>query len=71
MSNRQIAMDYLMAILNDTCLQVWSGAYARYFWYGIATVIGVFALARILKRSELSLRYVTATLDFFTRSQYL
>ena len=59
MSDPDIQMDWLMAVLNDTCLQVWSNKYAKGFWYGIVTVIGLFTLARVFTWAKLTSRYVS------------
>ncbi|KIW13787.1 hypothetical protein PV08_08978 [Exophiala spinifera] len=40
-SNETQAFDFLGDILDDTYLQVVSNQYARYFWYGVVTVIGL------------------------------
>ena len=56
MSNDTVAMNFLAAILDDTCLQVWSLSYANAFWYGIVVVIGLFAATNILRRAQLLLR---------------
>lgn len=44
------AMLYLMAILDDACLQAWSIPYARGLWYGIAAVV---LLAAIINRGQM------------------
>lgn len=59
LSDENSAMLYLMAILDDACLQVWSEVYARGFWYAI---IGVIALATLVNRGQMLLhimRYVS------------
>src|SRR5205085_4481364 len=44
---------------DDSILQTWANEYARYFWYGIVTVIGLAAFHNLLWRMNLELRYST------------
>lgn len=55
LSDHNSAMLYLMAVMDDACLQVWGEQYARDFWYGIVAIIGVFAL---LYRGEALRHYI-------------
>jgi hypothetical protein len=59
LSNDTVAMDYLMKILDDTCLQVWSNVYAEDYWYGILVVIGLFNLSAIFYYYKLVTRYAS------------
>lgn len=56
MSNETVAHNFLLEILDDTCLQVWSNAYAMDFWYGIIVAIALFALANLSQWAKLNLR---------------
>jgi ferric-chelate reductase len=56
MTDPNIQLDFLTALLDDACLQIWSSAYSRYFWYGIAAVIGVFTLKRLVRATQLEVR---------------
>ncbi|KAE9378406.1 ferric reductase-like protein like transmembrane component [Stipitochalara longipes BDJ] len=46
MGNESAQMNFLMALLDDTELQVISNSYARRFWYGVVVVIGLAALIK-------------------------
>lgn len=61
MTGPDIQLDYLAAILNDACLQLWSRAYARYFWYGIVVFVGLFAVKRYAQYLRLAVRQRHAT----------
>lgn len=50
MTDYDTRMLYLMAVMDDACLQVWSNMYAEYFWYGIIAVI---VLATLVNRGRL------------------
>jgi hypothetical protein len=58
LSNETQAMIFLSMVLDDSILQVWGNDYARYFWYGIVTVIGLVAIHNLLWRANLKLRYL-------------
>jgi hypothetical protein len=51
-------MDLLMAILDDTELQVISNSYARRYWYGVVVVLSLAALVNIVVRLKSRSRYV-------------
>ena len=55
-SNSTQAMDFLGAMLDDTVLQVDGNAFARYFWYGMAVVIGIAAIHNAAWRAILKMR---------------
>ena len=50
------ASEFLEAILNDDQLKVIGNAYARYFWYGVATVVGVATIINIIRTLTLKAR---------------
>jgi ferric-chelate reductase len=58
LSNETQAMTFLSMMLDDHILQVWGNDYARYFWYGIVTVIGLASIYNLLWRANLKLRYI-------------
>lgn len=57
LQNETQAMAFLSMMLDDSILQVWGNDYARYFWYGIVTVVGLVAIHNLLWRVNLKLRY--------------
>jgi ferric-chelate reductase len=57
LTNETQAMAFLSMMLDDSIIQIWGNEYARYFWYGIVTVIGFFAIHNLLWRVNLKLRY--------------
>lgn len=57
LTNETDAMTFLSMMLDDSVIQVWGNDYARYFWYGVVTVIGLFATHNLLWRANLKLRY--------------
>jgi hypothetical protein len=61
LQNETQAMDFLSMMLDDSILQTWANEYARYFWYGIVTVIGLAAFHNLLWRMNLELRYSKPT----------
>jgi ferric-chelate reductase len=57
-SNETQAFNFLQEILDDSDFQVTGNAFARYFWYGIAVVIGIAALFNIIQVITLKMRPV-------------
>lgn len=57
-SNQTQAADFLEALLDDDELKITDNAYARYFWYGIATAIGICAVFNFLHYMTLRSRLV-------------
>ncbi len=53
------AMDFLSLMLDDSVLAVWGNDHAQMFWYGIVTVISLFAVHNLMWRITLKLRYLT------------
>lgn len=52
-ANSTQASDFLAELLDDTILQVIGNRYARYFWCGTATFIGIVAAANLFRRITL------------------
>ena len=48
LSNDTIAMDFLMALLDDSAFQTLDIAVSQAFWYGIVIVVGIACLVNIL-----------------------
>lgn len=48
LKNTTVGMEFLMLLLDDTCLQVWANRYAMYFWYGILAAISSYILYGIV-----------------------
>lgn len=46
-ANETQAFDFLADMLDDSVLQVIGNAYATYFWYGTACVVGIAALVNV------------------------
>ena len=57
-SNQTQAQAFLSAILNDDELKVIGNDYARYFWYGVAVVVGFWAIVNLIRVLTLRARYV-------------
>ena len=55
-SNDTQAMEFLGQILDDTDLQISADADARYFWYGILSVVGVAAIFNVIEKTNFRLR---------------
>lgn len=55
-SNETQAFDFLAEILNDDELKVIGNAHARYFWYGIAAVVGLACLVNLARIVTLRMR---------------
>ena len=58
LSDPDQAMTFLSMMLDDSVLQIWGNDYARYFWYGVVTIIGIFAVTNLWWRANLKLRCV-------------
>ncbi len=56
-SNETEASDFLEEILDDSDLQIQGNKFARYFWYGVVTVIGVTAIFNLIQKAILKMRY--------------
>ena len=63
MGNESAQMDFLMALLDDTELQITSNSYATKFWYGVVVVIGLATLLNIFLRIRASSRRVSMSLS--------
>lgn len=55
-SNETQAFDFLQEILDDSVFGVVGNQYARYFWYGIAVVVGVTTIGNIINMVTLQMR---------------
>jgi hypothetical protein len=55
-SNFTQAYNFQQEILDDSILQVIANSYARYFWYGVAVVIGIATLSNIGRKAHLRVR---------------
>lgn len=60
-NNSTQAADFLSALLDDDQLKVTGNAYARYFNYGLAVIVGIAALFRIARWLTLKARLRAAT----------
>ena len=56
-TNDTQVMDFLGEILDDSDLQISGNAFARYFWYGVVTVIAITAICNMVQKMTLRLRY--------------
>jgi hypothetical protein len=56
-SNFTQAYNFQQEILDDSILQVIANSYARYFWYGVAVVIGIATLSNIGRKAHLRVRW--------------
>lgn len=56
-SNVTDASNFLEGLLDDSVYQLDGNARARYFWYGIAALIGVTAILNLRWRLDLRSRY--------------
>lgn len=54
--NATQAMDFLSQMLDDTILQYDGKSFARYFWFGIVTFIGITAVYNLFWRLNLKMR---------------
>ena len=61
-ANDTQAMDFLAEILDDSDLQISGNAFARYFWYGVVTVIAIATLCNVVQKTTLRLRYTHSLL---------
>jgi len=56
-SNETQASDFLADMLDDSVLQIQGNQYARYFYYGVVVLIGLFTMSniynKIIERSRL------------------
>ena len=57
-SNETQAAEFLEELLNDDQLKIIGNAYARYFWYCIAVVVGLALLFNIIRQATLQRRYI-------------
>ena len=55
-SNQTQAAEFLEALLDDDELKIIGNAYARYFWYGVAVVLGLATLTNLARVLTLRLR---------------
>jgi hypothetical protein len=55
-NNETEASDFLSALLDDSVFQLDGNTRARYFWYGIAALIGVTGIWNLCWRIDLDLR---------------
>ncbi|KAJ5812618.1 hypothetical protein N7474_008919 [Penicillium riverlandense] len=56
-NNETEASDFLSALLDDSVFQLDGNTRARYFWYGIAALIGVMGVWNLCWRIDLHLRF--------------
>jgi len=49
-SNETQASDFLADLLDDSVLQIQGNQYARYFYYGVVVLIGLFAMSNIYNK---------------------
>ena len=61
-ANDTQAMDFLGEILDDSDLQISGNAFARYFWYGVVTVIAITAICNMIQKTTLRSRYTHSIL---------
>ena len=71
MGNESAQMDFLMALLDDTELQVISNTYATRFWYGVVVVIGLATLLNLFLRVRTSARQVLDSSSYLDRNSHL
>lgn len=58
LTNDTQASMFLSMMLSDSILQVWANDHARYFWYGVVTIIGIMGIHNLLWRLDLKWRSV-------------
>jgi hypothetical protein len=57
-SNSTQASIFLGEILDDSAFQIEANRYARYFWYGVCTLIGICAIFNFVQKVTAKMRYV-------------
>lgn len=58
-TNSTQASTFLGDVLDDTLFQIEANRYARYFWYGVCTLIGICAFSNLVQKMTTKMRYIS------------